>query len=232
MARVQFGGGITNIVGSIGGNTFQSNRSGYIVRSRGFTRKALTTKQITALNNHQYLLYEWQALSFADKLTWDTLSLAHDKTNKYGQTKTLTGLNWFLSCNKAMQLCGLPLFTSAPVYEAPSAVPLYTLSVNITDITLTADTPKTVADNYMSVWATPPIRNKTTSFRSNLKFMTCVQSDFWDNLDLTSYWETATGLSWPADGSVGSFQIGVLIQAININSGITSEGLLLIEPYS
>ena len=59
--------------------------------------------------------------------------------------------------------------------------------------------------------------------------MQCVQSDYWDDLDFTAAWNTATGMSYPPAGATGSFQIGVLIQSININSGITSEGSLFID---
>jgi hypothetical protein len=108
-------------------------------------------------------------------------------------------------------------------------VPAYTFAPTDFDLVLTIDTPQTVTDNYMSIWATPPIRNKTTSFRSQLKFMECIKSDYWDNVIFTGAWNTATGMSWPPSGETGSYSIGCLIQSININSGITSEGSLFIE---
>lgn len=232
MARVQYGGGVVNFVGSIAGNTFQSNRSGYIVRGRGFTRKTPTLKQNVQTNAHQSILYNWSLLSFANKITWDNLALAHQKETKYGTLKTLSGLNWYEACNTARLQCGLALLDAAPVYSAPAAVPTYTLTCNNTTLTLVIDTPQTITDNYMIIRATPPIRNKTTSFRSQLKYIMNVNSDYWDDVDILSAWETAIGISWPPAGIAGGFQIGVMIQSVDINSGIASAGFLIIEPYS
>lgn len=232
MARVEFGGGVVNIVGSISGNTFQSNRSGYIIRSRGFSRKNITFKQNQSLNDHQGMIYNWSLLSFANKLTWDGLAAATGKVNKYGQTKFLSGFNWYCSCNYARLLCGLSLLSSAPVATSPASVPTYTISLDSSGMVLVIDTPQTITDNYMIIRATPPIRNKTTSFRSQTKLIKCVQSDYWDDQDITSDWETATGLSYPPSAVANSFQIGFMIQSVNINSGISSEGSLFIEAYS
>jgi len=224
MARVQFGGGVTAIVGSIGGNTFQSNRSGYIIRSRGFTQKQVTSKQITAMNAHQNMLYLWSLLTLIEKQSWDTLALAHQKDDKFGQTKTLTGLNWFESVNYMRILCGLSTLNTAPVYAAPSAVPTYTVNASITKLQLIINTPQTITDNYAIIRATPPINKTTTSFQKQLKFVSVIQSDYWDDVDITADWENATGYSWPPSFDANKFQIGIMIQSVDINSGITSVG--------
>ena len=224
MARVQFGGGVTSIVGSIGGNTFQSNRSGTIIRTRGFSNRSQTSKQNTASNNYQYFLYEWSKLTLLEKQSWDTLALAHTKINKFGQTKTLTGLNWFVSVNYMRLLCMLPLFATAPVYATPSAVPTYTVNISLSKMRLLINTPQTITDNYAIINATPPINKTTTSFAKNLKYIMTIKSDYWNNIDLTSDWEKATGYTWPPSTNINSFQIGIMIQSININSGITSAG--------
>lgn len=224
MARVQFGSGVTSIVGSIGGNTFQSNRSGYIIRSRGFTRKQVTPKQVTAMNAYQYYLYLWSLLTLVEKQSWDTLALAHTKTDKFGQIKTLSGFNWFVSVNYMQVLCGFSPLNTAPVYAAPSSVPNYTVNASITKLQLIIDTPQTITDNFAIIRATPPINKTTTSFQKQLKFISVIQSDYWDNVDITSDWENATGYSWPPSFDVNKFQIGIMIQSVNINSGVTSEG--------
>lgn len=232
MARVRYGGGITAITGSIGGWTFQSNRSGSIIRMRGWPPKSWSNNQNTARNLHQYFIWSWQQLNLGQKATWDVLASAHTKINKFGQTKTLSGFNWFESINFARLKCGLSELTEAPTYSAPSSVPSYQLLITNEYIKVYLASPQTITDNYLFIRATMPISQVSTSFNRFMRLIKVVQSDVFDTVDVTSDWESYFGLTWSDIAASNNCRIGVMLQTVDINSGVTSEGTSFVNAPS
>src|SRR3972149_7623759 len=97
MARITFTLG--TIKGSIGGLTFQGNTSGSIIRQRPAPRKSSTLKQQASHANFLFLLKAWQDIAQDDRDLWNTYASLHEKINKTGESKLLTGMNWFISVN-------------------------------------------------------------------------------------------------------------------------------------
>src|SRR3990167_8787809 len=123
MARIVYT--IGELFGSIGGLTFQRNRSGKTVRMRPTVGKKSTTKQQESHLTHNNLLRGWQLLSLADKNEWNTYADTFTKTNKFGQEKELTGQNWYESINYWRNVLGLSELTTPPAHDLPTSPPTF-----------------------------------------------------------------------------------------------------------
>ena len=226
MGKVQYGGGVLAINGSINGWTFQSNRSGAIIRSRGGTLKNPTAKQTEAhqlvTSFHQF----WQTLTSAQKATWDAFALAHDRTDRYGTVKTLTGINWASSLNFYRTLLGQGLLTSAPAYDLPTAVQDYNYAVRSFDILLNFSPAFNPADNSLLIFTTPITSRTTISLRKNMRLTKTIVNGPFGFIDLTSDWETTHGISWPPSLFPICGYIGIMVQTIRKSSGISSPALI------
>jgi len=99
MARVTYGSGITELAGSIGGVTYQKNASGNIAKLRSNPIVNPTSRQAIYQQQMAMLVAFWPTLSHADKDLWNDLAAAHLHTTPWGESKKLSGYQWFLSCN-------------------------------------------------------------------------------------------------------------------------------------
>jgi len=169
LAKVTYGSIITEINGSIGGITFQTNRAGTIARLRPATFRSRSGKQNTEIANFTSLIAGFSELSLADKATWDAFALAHTKETKFGETRTLTGQNWYVSSNGHREQLGLARIDVAPMFQMPIGNDNFSLVVDATKIEITKNNPLSPNDTSLLFWGTPPIRRTTTSLRSELR---------------------------------------------------------------
>lgn len=225
MAKVQFGAGIDAITGSIGGWTFHRNRSGNIVRLRGGALKNSTTKQTQAHQKHIKFLQLYQQLTQANKDLWDTFSLTFTKIDRFGQVKTLTGLNWFESINFYRDLLSLSILNSPPTHTLPVDVQDYNLVVGSAEIEVNFDPAFDPADNALLIFSTSFNTRVTTSQRQFMRLTKVLPAGPYGNIDITSDWETAHGIPWPPSSAPICGRIAVQVQTINKSSGISSTAL-------
>lgn len=229
MARVQYGAVITAINGSIGGFTFQSNHAGDIVRARPTGLKSSTPKQTIEQGVHVGFLVEWQQLSLANRILWNDFADLHTKDNAFGETKSLTGMNWFESINQNRSKMGLSLLLSPPTYALPTPPPAFTVTLNLTDLEIEFSPPFTPSGTDLCIWTTQPVSRVTTSLRNAFRATKLVTGDNYGVINLTSDWEAAHAIPWPPSNQTNCFQIGIMIQSCLQASGICSVGTLNID---
>ncbi len=222
MAKVTFGAGITALQGSIGGWTFHTNRSGNIVSLRPASFRSRTGKQNTEIANFTSLIAGFSELSLADKQTWDAFALAHTKETKFGETRTLTGQNWYVSSNGHREQLGLARIDAAPMFQMPIGNDNFSLVVDATKIEITKNPPLSPNDTSLLFWGTPPLRRTTTSLRSDIRFLTAITAQPFGVTDLTSFWETAFSCDWPPSDPISDFSIFIGMQIVRGSSGIAS----------
>ncbi len=224
MARVQFGVIVTDITGSIGGVTFQRNRSGNIVRVRPSGKRKTTVKQQQSQSLQNKFLKAWQNLSFTEKTDWNDYADLFTKETPFGQTKTLTGLNWYTTTNRNRELFGQARIDVPPTHTLPSSVPAYTLEIDLTSIKITFSSPFTPANSGLLIRSTSPFKRVTTSIASSLRENTILSPATYTTIDITADWEATHGIPWPPSSSVECLGIGVMVQTVEITSGIQSVG--------
>lgn len=229
MARVQYGGGVTALKGSIVGNTFQSNPSGAIVRARSGTGKKGTAKQM--LSRQVVVNYNslWQQLLLGYQMEWNDYAASHTRTNPFGETKAITGANWHQSINFNLQSFGNAYVNVPPAYTLPPAVTAYTLVLTATTISIVFDTSFSPTNSGLIIWVTAPTSRVSTSLRSQFRTCTLTVASPFTTIDITSDWNLATGLDYASLPSGSRFKIGCMVQTCEQTSGLCSPGLLTIS---
>lgn len=227
MAIVQFT--TTEFNGSIAGVTYQKNSSGNIARSRPTGKKSGSLKQQIQRNNQNFYLNLWQNLSLADKTEWNDYATLYTKINKYGQVKKLSGWNWFESINYNLTLIGLPTVSTPPLHIVPTAMPLFTVSITITELIITFPVPIIDPDLSYFIFTTPPISTTSKSINNKTIFTHIDTALFLSAIDILPNWETAHGIILADIYSVGGFNIAVQIQLVNNISGIATPSVIVIS---
>ena len=225
MARIEFGAGITDIVGSIGGWTFQQNRSGSIVRTRPRQRKFNTPKQTGEISAFVGLIQEFQALSPGDKLAWDAFAGSNLKVNRFGRSVALTGQNWFTSVNSARLRLALGILSVPPANLLPEAITSFNLVVDATKIEINTITPNSPTDTGLFIQTSFPNTLTTNDQRSALRKTDTIAAGPFGTIDLTSDWETAHVLPWPPGGVANCINIMVQLIPVRVSTGITGVAL-------
>lgn len=226
MAKVQYGSIITDMSGSIGGITFQKNRSGSIARLRSGTRKNTTPKQSEAHALHTALIREFSLLTLPEKQAWDLFADANPKTDKFGTERVLTGQNMFESLNYWYLRFGFPLLKAPPIITLPTPVPTYNILLDTTQIGIEFAPPFEPASNSLIIFTTPPTNRVTQSMRPLWRFTIADASPSYSIIDFTTQWEEAHGIDHPAGGTGGNYNIGVLVMTICNVCGFTSVGTI------
>ncbi|MBA7584045.1 hypothetical protein ES708_25997 [subsurface metagenome] len=198
MARVTYGESITEYAGSIGGVTFLRNASGPIAKLRSNPPVNPSPDQSTYQVNMAKLVSFWPTLSQEDKKSWNDLAAAHKHTTPWGVEKTLSGYQWFLSCNLTRATHGYPPLSSAPIWAVYDPPPSFTLAATV--------------DHLRCEWASPydppgilrfflslPLRQSSLKLRRSLFFMKVRDPGVpMDDYNLTTSFQSLANVTWAA----------------------------------
>ena len=128
MALIKFGGGITEMRGSIAGNTFSRNRFGAIVRARTTPINPRSARQMGVRTLMMMLAEQWRESPMTDQIrgAWETYAASVNWLNKLGEVTKLTGFNHFIRSNIAILATGGALVTAGPTdLGLPAGDPLF-----------------------------------------------------------------------------------------------------------
>lgn len=133
MALVKFGGGITEMRGSIAGDTFSRNRSGAYVRARTKPINPNSARQVVVRAALAFLTERWSSvLTAAQRTAWNLYGNNVVMKNKLGESINLSGFNHYLRSNMLLKIGLATLVDAGPVvFEIPEADP--TLAVTGTE---------------------------------------------------------------------------------------------------
>ncbi len=130
MALVKYGGGIVQMSGSIGGDTFARNRYGNYVRARTKPVNPNTTLQQAVRASMSFLTNRWaQTLDAAQRTAWNLYASNVAMKNKLGETINLTGFNHYIRSNMIRKQGIQALIDDGPViFELPAKDPLFAIT--------------------------------------------------------------------------------------------------------
>lgn len=192
MARVIYGGGVTEYIGSIGGTTFQSNGSGFIARNKPVYRKRKSIDAQNVLSNFSVISQAYRNRSSGSKALWVAFALANPFTDLWGNVKTISGLNYFCSINTYRNFIGAALLGNPPTFTLPSAFPAFTLTINTNTLVIDTATPWGTASETILVFATRATTSKSLNLNRNLLFIDGFKGDAATSRDITAAWEDVT----------------------------------------
>lgn len=123
MALVEFGGGVSQIVGRVGGNVFQRGRAGSQLRTLPINTGRKQNQGNFARGSLSSSSSYWRTLSEARKATWNALALTQTRYNRVGTPYTPSAFQVFNELqNNAFLVAAGVFLTTAP---APSALPSF-----------------------------------------------------------------------------------------------------------
>ena len=99
MAKVQFGGGVGNMQGSIAGNTFTRTKGGSAARNRVKPNNPATAPQMRVRETLTRLSKQWQTLTEEERLSWTAFAELSQTKGVCGNIIAMTGSQAFIKIN-------------------------------------------------------------------------------------------------------------------------------------
>jgi len=229
MALVEFGALVTSLKGSIGGWTFQRNRSGNIVRLKPRTTVNPTSKQTVIQSEFVSLIQGFQALTTAQKLLWDDFATLNTKENKFGFAKTLSGQNWYQSVNFQRERLGLARLLVPPANLLPEQIVAFDLTVNLSKIEISNIFPNDPTDTGILIATTTANTLLTDKQRSAFRETKVETGGPFGTIDITAQWEATHGINWPAGSDLDCISVGVEIVPVRGTTGITGTRIVKVN---
>jgi hypothetical protein len=225
MARVTYGGGITNFAGSIAGTTFQKTRSGNIARTRT-TRPSRTTEKMAETQLSTFdLLRLWRELTFTNQLAWNSFAALHTRIDPYGRTTILSGYNWFISINSNRLLCGTAAAVTPPTYTLPTPPDSLFLQADADLLSITYEMHATPVNTKLVILTTPAFIGTKTSYVPLLRLTEVITPLIDDEHYITASWSLTHSIPFRPSNPC-AFSLGSAIYSIEKTSGITSPAQL------
>ena len=140
---VQYGGGILDARGSIGGQVHSHNRFGSYVRARTTPVNPKSSRQNLIRAAVQYLAQYWSnTLTQLERDAWEVYADAITRSNKLGQQIKLTGFNHFIrSAVPRVQNADTVIEPGPTTLTLPPADPIFEVEVDETgqELSITFD---------------------------------------------------------------------------------------------
>jgi hypothetical protein len=196
MARVTYGAAITELQGSIGGITFQRNASGSIARLRPKKPLVSNARQIARQVPLSQLLGIWQSLTQGDIDDWNDLAAAHDHVNAWGETKTLSGFQWFMSYNLNLHTIGAAYVDTPAAYAAPTQPNPITCTATDAQFRASFGAAQATGGDKVLLYASPPIQQFSLKNRRLNRLLGVVNGGSITYFDLMDLYEAVFNLDW------------------------------------
>lgn len=199
------------------------NRAGLVAKKKLTGRKSITSQQRVALNTSMSSTHTWNKLSFSQKGVFNAYALANEYTDRYGIVKPLTGYQWYKQLSQTSAFFTGNQLITPPAYSIPAALPGFSVVMIDDNVSITWNTPIDTSSVYIYLYATAPVRGKAALQRGQYRFLDVRSLDYSSSFSILSQWNQTFGLTYESITSGASFNINVLIYAIDktsFNSGI------------
>lgn len=129
--------------GKFGGVIYNSWRGISYVKAFKSPVNPKTVKQSAIRSILADLTENWRGITQAQRDSWITYADTHPVLDWTGNTKRLTGLNWFLKCNIPLRRNAILYSGTAPTVAAPASVSGLVMTLVTGDIQIEWDAPTT-----------------------------------------------------------------------------------------
>ena len=174
MAKILLGATLGDARGSVGGATYTKGRFGAVLRLKTSPVQPRTGIALTVRGLFASLSKAWaNSLTDTQRAGWDSLAAANPRTNVFGNSITLTGLQMYQSVNRNLNTIGeTPIDDPPPNLDVDGILTLSAVadaSAHTIAVTFTA-TPLG-ADDVLAVYASGPQNAGRSFFGSKLKLI-------------------------------------------------------------
>lgn len=157
MASVVFGGGVSEIRGSIGGQVFAKNANGSYIRNRTAPVNPRTTRQVTVRNNLAGVANGWRDLDDAQRNSWIAATPNFPYTNREGQSKLYTGQQLYNTLNMSLVSIGqLPIFNAPTPMSTFGAIGVVAMDASTPEVEVGVSVPPGV-EWQVQAFSTGPV---------------------------------------------------------------------------
>jgi hypothetical protein len=170
VAKINFGAGIADARGSVGGHTFSKNQFGAYLRQKVSPVQPRSPEQTLVRQMFGDLAKRWfQVLDSAQRAAWIALAASNPVVDVFGNSQILSGLQLYMRCNRNLQSVGVTVIDDAPADQGVVNFGSLSIAASVGGgtIALTFTPDPTGADTYFVVFATPllsPGKAFTNSF--------------------------------------------------------------------
>lgn len=184
MALIKFGGGITEMRGSMAGNVYSRNKSGAYIRARTTPVNPQSAQQTIVRAVMAALTVRWsQTLTAAQRTAWNLYGASVAMTNKLGESIFLSGFNHYIRSNAWLERVNFTQVDAGPVvFEIPDADPTFAITASEATqaISFTFDTALAWANEdeaYMELYQGQPQNAQRNFFNGPWRYVAAVSGD-------------------------------------------------------
>jgi hypothetical protein len=230
MAKVMFGGGVSNIQGSIAGNTFTRTKAGPAARNRVKPNNPATPAQMEQRERITRLSKGWQGLTDDQRKAWDENAKQVKRKGVCGNNIEMTGHQLYVRANSMREENGDTATASTPPGAGTFAESFFGTNTNtLADISDSAIRVPlgsgAQADDRVAIWATGARSAGKAAYKSSLKktFVAALSAD-----DITNgYCELYTGWVSKFGAMTGTAGKKIVFSCRQYNDGAYSNPIIL-----
>lgn len=172
MAKILLGATLADARGSVGGATYTKGRFGAVMRLKVSPVQPRTGIVLTVRGLFATLAKRWaNTLTDAQRAGWNSLAAANPRTNAFGNSINLTGLQIYASVNRNLQVIGQAILDAAPanlnVTNLQTITPTAAAGIQAFSVPFTVS--PIGADDHVIIHASGPFNAGRSFFGSNLK---------------------------------------------------------------
>ena len=201
MAKVQFGGGVSNMQGSIAGNTFTRSKAGPAARNRVKPNNPATPAQMAQRALITRLSKSWQGMTDAQRTAWDTAASQQKRVGVCGNAITLTGHQYYVRSNSMREENNDTADANEPPAAAEFTADIFSTTVptaDISDASIKINLGSGAADTQqITIWATAARSAGKRAYKGVLKktYVTTIDSTDVSNtyVDIYTSWTEKFG---------------------------------------
>lgn len=174
MAKILLGATLADARGSVGGATYSKGRFGPILRIKVSPVQPRSAAVLTVRALFATLAKRWaNTLTDVQRAGWNSLSAANPRTNVFGNSITLTGLQLYESVNRNLQVVATPVIDDAPPnLDVTNLLTITPAAADTGDTFTVAYTATPLgADDHLVIHASGPFNAGRSFFGSKLKYI-------------------------------------------------------------
>lgn len=201
MARIKTSALISDISGKVNGSVFQRTQGGLSMRNQSGKINSNTARSNLRKVGMSSVQGEWQLLSDAERLLWNTYAVYLNKKQKHNLSLSINGHQLFINVNSirydlsSVNALFSPYLLSTPVLAPlPQPISVDLIVINFADITVTLDRAIDVTKEVVILFLSRPL---TGSQMSPNQKMILMKSPTLNGTDFicTDYYESVYGRS-------------------------------------
>jgi len=196
MAKIKLGATLADARNAAGGIVYSKNQFGSYVRQKVSPVQPRTTHQNAARARVQDLATRWaHTLTSTQRLGWISLAEANQVIDVFGDSQTLTGMQFYVRVNRNLLQAGGTRIDDPPANQSVTALLTLSVTADVSDnkIGVTFTPTPLGASEKLVIYATPPLSSGRAFAQNFLKYIYYSAAAQVSPVDVTTEWRNRFG---------------------------------------